>query len=84
MKTIHLVTYTHWDRELYGTKDATHALNDHPPVLWRPPVNQPMRGESINPLNVLISTVTTLIAAGLLILVAIRLYQRERILFGAR
>lgn len=47
-------------------------------------INQLMRGEAINPTHVVLSTVATLLAAVLLIVLAIRLYQRERLLFGAR
>jgi sodium transport system permease protein len=47
-------------------------------------INQLMRGEPVNPMHALVSTLATTVAAGLLLLVAVRLYKRERILFGAR
>ena len=47
-------------------------------------INQLMRGEAIDPANVVISTVATLVMAVVLIYAAIRLYSRERVLFGAR
>jgi sodium transport system permease protein len=47
-------------------------------------INQLMRGEPVNPINVLISTVVTLILAGVLVWVAIKLYERERVLLGGR
>jgi sodium transport system permease protein len=47
-------------------------------------INQLMRGEQLNPLFVVVSAAVTLVAAGLLTLIAVRLYERERIMFGAR
>ncbi|HWQ84978.1 MAG TPA: ABC transporter permease [Anaerolineales bacterium] len=47
-------------------------------------INQLMRGEVINSLFVVLSTAATLLLALALVWVAIRLYSRERILFGAR
>lgn len=47
-------------------------------------INQLMRGEVINTLHVVLSVIATLLLALVLIAVAIRLYERERILFGAR
>jgi len=47
-------------------------------------INQMMRGESINLLNIVVSTAVTTLAAVALIFVAFRLYQRERLLFGAK
>jgi hypothetical protein len=41
-----------------------------------------LRVEPLAPLNVIVSVATTLAAGMALVLVAIRLYQRERILFG--
>jgi sodium transport system permease protein len=47
-------------------------------------INQVLRGETINLNFVIISAITTIIGAILLLAVAIRLYQREEILFGAK
>lgn len=47
-------------------------------------INQLMRGEIINFLHVIFSVIATLLLAVVLIAVAVRLYGRERILFGAR
>jgi sodium transport system permease protein len=47
-------------------------------------INQFMRGEFVSPANILISSVSTLIAALLFTFVAIMLFKRERIIFGAR
>ena len=47
-------------------------------------INQFMRGEPVSTLNIVISTVITLITAVLMILVAIKLYNREQILFGTK
>jgi sodium transport system permease protein len=47
-------------------------------------INQMLRGDPINPLFVLVSTLATLIVSIALVLAAIRLYQRERILFGVK
>lgn len=45
-------------------------------------INQLMRGEPVNAVFVLVSTVVTLLAGGLLTVAAIRMFARERILFG--
>lgn len=45
-------------------------------------INQMMRGETIQPMNMIVSVVMTLIAAVLLTILAIRLYNREQILYG--
>ncbi len=47
-------------------------------------INQIMRGETINPGNVAISITATLALAAVAVLVSIRLYQRERILFSTK
>ncbi len=47
-------------------------------------INQLMRGEPVSLVNVIVSILATLVVSALLILVAIRLYERERILFGPR
>jgi sodium transport system permease protein len=47
-------------------------------------INQMMRGEPIDPLYVIVSTVSTTIAAMACIFVAVRLYQRERLLYSSR
>ncbi len=47
-------------------------------------INQLMRGEPVNPTNLLVSSGVTVLLAIILILIAIRLYQQERILMGAR
>lgn len=47
-------------------------------------INQLMRGEPMDNSLIAISTIVTIIAAIILIIVAIRLYQRERIILGAR
>jgi sodium transport system permease protein len=47
-------------------------------------INQVMRGEYIDPLNLTISAVTTLALSILVVLAAVRLYQREALLFGAK
>ena len=47
-------------------------------------INQLMRGEVINSTFVVISVIATLLLSALLIWLAIRLYERERVLFGAR
>ena len=47
-------------------------------------INQLMRGEPVNLANVAISTVVTLLVAAVLIDIAVRLYQDERILFGPK
>ena len=44
--------------------------------------NQILRGETIQPLYVVAATSATLLLAGVLILVAFRLYQGERVVFG--
>jgi sodium transport system permease protein len=45
-------------------------------------INQVLRGESVLPLNVIVSAVVTLLAGLILMFVAARLYEREQILFG--
>ncbi|NLG99496.1 MAG: ABC transporter permease [Chloroflexi bacterium] len=47
-------------------------------------VNQLLRGETISQVNVIVSAIATLVAAAAFIVVAIRLYEREKILFGGR
>jgi sodium transport system permease protein len=47
-------------------------------------INQLMRGETVNPMLVAISTLVTLAMAAVLIVVAVKLYQRERIVFGTK
>jgi sodium transport system permease protein len=47
-------------------------------------INQFMRGEVVNPVHILASAAATLALAVLFILLAIRLYQQERILFGGK
>ena len=47
-------------------------------------INQLMRGEPVSLLNVVVSAAVTLILSALLIFIAIRLYQHERILFGSK
>jgi sodium transport system permease protein len=47
-------------------------------------INQLMRGETLNPFYVAVSAGVTLLLAVLLILAAIRMYERERILLGGR
>jgi len=47
-------------------------------------INQMMRGEPIDPLNIIVSTAVTTVAAVALIFLAIQLYKRERLLFGAK
>lgn len=45
-------------------------------------INQVMRGEVLEPRLVLVSALATIGVSGLLVLVAIRLYARENVLFG--
>lgn len=45
-------------------------------------INQVMRGESMDPVNVAISALATLLVGGLMTWVAVRLYDREAVLFG--
>lgn len=45
-------------------------------------INQVMRGEAMDPLNVTVSAVVTAAVGAALVSVAIRLYERERVLFG--
>jgi sodium transport system permease protein len=47
-------------------------------------INQMLRGEPINSLFLIISTAATLLISLVLIFAAVRLYQRERILFGVK
>lgn len=46
-------------------------------------INQLMRGEPVSTTNVLVSTLVTVALAIILILLAIRLYRQERVLFGS-
>jgi len=45
-------------------------------------INQLMRGEPLNPTLVAVSTLITLVTATVLMVVAVQLYKRERIVFG--
>jgi sodium transport system permease protein len=45
-------------------------------------INQAMRGEALPPLHLMASAATTIVAGMALVLVAVKLYQREHILFG--
>jgi sodium transport system permease protein len=45
-------------------------------------INQVMRGEPLDPLNVIVSALVTAVVGMVLVVVAIKLYQRERILFA--
>lgn len=47
-------------------------------------INQLMRGERQSASHLWVSTLVTLTAAGLLILIAIHLYQREKVIFGVK
>lgn len=47
-------------------------------------INQLLRGETVQPENVIASVVGTLVVAVVVILLSIRLYEREKILFGGR
>ena len=47
-------------------------------------INQLLRGETIQTVNVAASVIGTLIAAVLVTVLAVRLYEREKILFGGR
>ena len=47
-------------------------------------INQFLRAETVNPSHVILSSVTTLVLAVIFILIAIYLFQRERVIFGAR
>ena len=47
-------------------------------------INQIMRDEPVNSLYVMISTAVTLVGSLLLIFFAVKLFQKERVLFGAR
>lgn len=47
-------------------------------------INQMMRGEQVDPQNILISTISTLVISLLLTYMAILLYQKERIAIGVR
>jgi sodium transport system permease protein len=47
-------------------------------------INQLMRGEPIDPMNVVVSVVSTTICAILLVYLAVQLFKRERILMGAK
>jgi len=45
-------------------------------------INQVLRGESVLPLNAIVSAIVTLLAGLIFMFVAARLYEREQILFG--
>ena len=45
-------------------------------------INRVMRGEVVDPLDVVISAAMTIVVAGLLLALAVTLYRRERILFS--
>ncbi len=45
-------------------------------------INQLMRQEPILPVNVAVNALATLVAAGGLVFIAVKLYEREKILFG--
>jgi sodium transport system permease protein len=47
-------------------------------------INQLMRGEPIDPMNVVVSVGSTTLCAILLVYLAVQLFKRERILMGAR
>lgn len=47
-------------------------------------INQLMRGEAVNPINALASAAMTILVSVGLTYLAIRLYQRERLLFGTK
>jgi sodium transport system permease protein len=47
-------------------------------------INQLMRGEKLDPLNVIVSTVATILIAIVLVFIAVKLYQSERILLGTK
>jgi sodium transport system permease protein len=47
-------------------------------------INQLMRGETLSAVYLWISTLITLLVAGILIFIAILLYQRERVIFGVK
>ena len=47
-------------------------------------INQVMRGEAIDPMNILVSAAATLILAVITVVISVRLYQREALLFGAK
>ena len=45
-------------------------------------INQVLRGESVRPLNVVVSAAVTLLAGLVFVFVAAKLYEREQVLFG--
>jgi sodium transport system permease protein len=47
-------------------------------------INQLMRGEPIDPANVVVSVISTTLCAILLIYLAVQLFKREQILMGAK
>jgi sodium transport system permease protein len=47
-------------------------------------INQVMRGEVIDPTNVLVSAAATLVLSAITVMVSIYLYQRETLLFGSK
>lgn len=47
-------------------------------------INQVMRGEAIDPINMLVSIAVTLVISLIIVMVSIKLYERETLLFGAK
>ena len=47
-------------------------------------INQIMRSEPTNPLNIAVSAISTLVVSGILVFIAIKLYGHERIMMGGR
>lgn len=47
-------------------------------------INQIMRSEPTSAVNIAVSTISTLVVSGFLVFLAIKLYERERILMGGR
>jgi sodium transport system permease protein len=45
-------------------------------------INQVLRGESVRPLNAIVSAVVTLLAGSVFVFAATKLYEREQVLFG--
>jgi hypothetical protein len=45
-------------------------------------INQVMRGEAVSATNVLVSAAVTLLFGAALTFLAVRLYEREQVLFG--
>ncbi len=84
-------TYTNWLPLIPALPGVALAFLPVKPELWtmliptfgqQILINQYLRGEVVFGINVLISTVVTLVLAAVLIGVAIQLYQREQVLFG--